>query len=122
LLTLICQDEKACFSDVENAITDDYVITFTDVQRLQILRGKILRTSITLDSCLELADRLSAFCLQLEAQDLLPKASNITASVNLYAADIRNYQRNIAMVLQTLNSTADLVRLKHYIVCIYLSP
>jgi hypothetical protein len=122
LLTLICQDEKVCFSDVENATTHDYVITFADVQRLQILRGKILRTSATLGSCLELADRLSAFCLQLEAQNLLPTASDITASVELYAADIQNHQRNICMVLQTLNSTADLVRLKHHTVCIYLSP
>jgi hypothetical protein len=114
-------DEKACFSNVDNAIANDYVITFADLQRLQIMKGKILRTSLALDSCLELADRLGAFCSQLEAQNLLPKTSNITASVEHYAADIRNHQRNIAMVLQTLNSTASLVRFKHRSVYVELS-
>jgi hypothetical protein len=31
LLTLRCQNEKACFSDIENTPTYDYAITFADI-------------------------------------------------------------------------------------------
>ena len=97
LLTLRCQNEKACFSDIENTPTHDYAITFADVQALQKLKDKVLRASMVLSLCLELADRLIAFCWQLEAQGLLPNASNIPEPVELYAADIKSHQTNIAM-------------------------
>ncbi|KAH8723430.1 hypothetical protein GQ44DRAFT_313658 [Phaeosphaeriaceae sp. PMI808] len=102
-------NEKACFSYSGNTLTHSCLITFADVQTLQKLKTKILRVSVVLGSCLELADRLVTFCSQLQTQGFLPNANDILISVELYAADIKNYQRNIDMILQALEGTVDVI-------------
>ena len=67
-----------------------------------------------LDSCLEVADRLAAFCWQLGAQGILPHAGDNAASFKSYADDIKTHQRNIAVILQSLDGTINIVSFQRY--------
>jgi hypothetical protein len=63
---------------------------------------------------LEVADRLAAFCWQLEDQAILPHAESAAVSFKAYADDIKTHQRKIAVILQSLDGTVNVVSLRHY--------
>jgi hypothetical protein len=85
----------------------------TDVEILQRLRYKLLKPSTIRNSYLVLTDRLIAFCLQSQVQKFWPHACNILFSVELYVADIKIHQKNIAILLQSLVRTFSIVRVPH---------
>jgi len=114
LLILVWQNEKACFSNVESRSTPDYALAFSDIQALQKLKDKVLTISLVLDSCLEVAHQLATFCWQLGDQSILPHARNATASFEAYADDIKTHQRKIAVILQSLDGTVNIVCFQHY--------
>lgn len=102
-------DEKACFSKIGAMPTHDYSITFSDMQTLQRLRHKILKTSSVLTSCLDVATKLQEHCHRLDKLGFTPKSDKIEKSIEAYAADIQVHQQSVRVIMETLQSTFDLL-------------
>jgi hypothetical protein len=104
------QDEKASFSKIGMTSSHDYLIGFSDMQALQRLRYKVLKTSSVLESCLNLAMRLKAHCCTLDESGCFTNNDHVIVSIETYAADIKVYQQNIGNIMQSLQGTFDLAR------------
>jgi hypothetical protein len=103
------QDEKACFSKIGMTPSHDYLIGFSDMQALQLLRHKVLETSSMLESCSNLAMRLKAHCCALDESGRFTNNDHVIVSIETYAADIKVYQQNVGNIMQSLQGTFDLV-------------
>lgn len=79
------------------------------MQILQRLRHKVLETSSILESCLDIAMRLKEYCSSLKNPKCSESNNHIMISIEVYAANIRVYRRNIANIVQSMQGTFDLV-------------
>ena len=80
--------EKAWFSKLEvggefmGRTQTDFAVTFSDIQEQQQLQQKLLRMSMVLNSCLEVASHLEGHCQRLIAISDIKYPSGLILKVN----------------------------------------
>ena len=91
----------------------DFAVTFSDIQELQQLQQKLLRTSMVLDSCLKVAGHLESHCQRFSAiDDTRYSSCLILAAIKNYTADVKIHEQSLVMIKQSLQGTEKLVSLK----------
>jgi hypothetical protein len=103
------QDDKACFSRVGIKKAYDYSLTFADMQKLQLLRQKILRTLSVLDACLAVAKGCERLCQRLDALKVTTANEMIFAGLMAYEDEINRHRRGLTTLLDYSSGTATLV-------------
>ena len=103
------QDEKACHSRVGSSAPADYLVTFEDCQQLQLLRQKLLRTSSTLDACLDTAQGCAEHCRSLVGLDLTTLGEQAIAEIAAHTRQIEGYQRSVRQIIEQSLGTSKLV-------------
>jgi hypothetical protein len=88
-----------------------YSITFSDMQTLQKLRHKILKTSSVLSACLGVAKKMIEHCHTLDKFGFTPRNEKVEESIKAYAADIEIHQQSVRLIMETLQGTFDMVRI-----------
>ncbi|KAI9861844.1 MAG: hypothetical protein M1824_001955 [Vezdaea acicularis] len=102
-------DEKACHSRVGKKVPTDYQITFEDCQQLQQLRQKLLRTSRTLDACLDTARGYAEHCHSLIALGLTRLGEQVVAELTTHIRQIQSYRRSVREVIEQSLGTSKLL-------------
>lgn len=102
-------DEKACFAKIGTTSRHNYRITFLDMQALQRLRHKILRTSLALGSCLDVAKKLEEHCNTLDGLGFIPKSAKIKKAIHAYSEHIEVHQQSVKLTMEMLQGTFDLL-------------
>jgi len=100
-------------SKIGSVSAHSYSITLSDMQTLQKLRHKILKTSLVLSACLGVATKMIEHCHTLEKSG--HQDERIELSINAYAADIEVHQQTVRMIVETLQGTFDMVRAMNYL-------
>lgn len=106
------QTEKACFSNVndgELGHRPDFSVAFSDIQELQQLQQKVLRTSAVITSCQEVASHIDNHCRRLDSLKIKPPSDNVLEVIEDYLADLVLHQRSLQTLVQTLRGTENLV-------------
>ncbi|KAK6337823.1 hypothetical protein TWF696_001302 [Orbilia brochopaga] len=91
-------DDKACLSEMSFDKKNDYIVTFTDCQRLQRLRRRLIRALSVLESNSALADGIAA---------RFPGVC--TVRIENYKAEIDRHRRNLLLVIEHLRGTSKLL-------------
>ncbi|KAI9739968.1 MAG: hypothetical protein M1818_005024 [Claussenomyces sp. TS43310] len=103
-------DEKACFSRVGKQCHHDYSVTFSDYQRLHLLRQKLLKASADLATCRDIAVGLETRYKDLKDRGMTSsRSSTCSHSLAVYMNKIVHHQRAISSSLQRLKGTAALL-------------
>lgn len=108
--------EKAWFSKLEvggeftGRTLTDFAVAFSDIQELQQLQQKLLRMSMVLNSCLEVASHLEGHCQRLIARsDIKFPSGLVLKAIKNYTTDIKIHEKSLAMIKQSLEGTERLV-------------
>ena len=108
--------EKAWFSKLEvggefmGRMLTDFAVTFSDIQELQQLQQKLLRTSMVLNSCLEIASHLEGHYQKLIAMnDIKCPSGLVLKALKNYMTDVKIHEQSLAMIKQSLEGTEKLV-------------
>ena len=108
--------EKAWFSKLEvggdfmERTLTDFAVTFSDIQELQQLQQKLLRMSMVLNSCLEVASHLEGHCQRLIAiNDIKYPSGLVLKAIKNYMTDVKIHKQSLAMIKQSLEGTEGLV-------------
>ena len=109
--------EKAWFSKLEvggeftGRTLIDFAVIFSDIQELQQLQQKLLRMSMVLNSCLEVASHLKGYCQRLIAiSDIIFPSGLVLKAIKNYTTDIKIHEKSLAMIKQSLEWTERLVK------------
>ena len=103
------QEEKASFVDVEFHSEGDYLIAFTDSQKLQRLRRKLVKTKETLDCSLEVASDCEAHWRDLQARGMSDSGIR-TAELGSFISRIKTHRLGVEAIQQNIDGIATLVR------------
>lgn len=108
--------EKAWFSKLEvegefmGRMLTDFSVTFSDIQELQQLQQKLLRTSMVLNSCLKVASHLEGHYQKLIAMnDIKCPSGLVLKALKNYMTDVKIHEQGLAMIKQSLEGTEKLV-------------
>ncbi|KAF3921257.1 hypothetical protein ABW21_db0206039 [Orbilia brochopaga] len=93
-------DDKACLSEMSFEKKNDYIVTFTDCQRLQRLRRRLIRAMSVLESNSALADGIAA---------RFPNTCSVR--IENYKAEIDRHRGNLLLIIEHLRGTSKLVRI-----------
>jgi hypothetical protein len=109
-LTGLSQDEKALHSKVPPQQKFDYLVTFRDIQTLEIIRRKLLKAFLILKSNADVGKswaqdvtRLAQHIVQLDEDDILEVMPQ-------YIASLERHSRVVNYLLDRLSGTSKLVR------------
>jgi len=97
-------NEKARFSRVGRACQHDYEITFTDVQRLQGLRQKLLRCSSMLESMLSICDGIELQCNDLGKHGVTSYHTHV--QLEMHRSQLRGHRRAVDTLLTLTGDTS----------------
>ncbi|KAI3323107.1 hypothetical protein HD806DRAFT_497974 [Xylariaceae sp. AK1471] len=101
-------DDKASHSAVGIRKRNDYTIEFRDCQKLQRLRRNLLRTVSVLDSCLSLAEGMSAYFRELQTYNII-QGDEFKLKLKTYGCQIQSHLRNMATMLKYTDGTGNLL-------------
>lgn len=105
------QDDKALYSKVGSSRRFDFLVTFQDVQNLEIVRRKLVKALLNLRSNADVGrcwiDRLSNLCSSLDHFDL---GENLEM-MQEYVLDLERHARVVDLLLSRIDGTRKLVRL-----------
>ncbi|KAH8745430.1 hypothetical protein F5882DRAFT_446440 [Hyaloscypha sp. PMI_1271] len=101
-------DDKACNSDIQLGKANDYIISFSDCQKLQRRRRILLRTICVLDSCLALSTHLELHHRKLKASRII-EDDRFLDGIRMYTAQIQMHQRNMRFMIEYIRGTADML-------------
>lgn len=80
-----------------------------DMQSLQSLRRKILKTSTVLSSCLDIASNLKDHCQELDKLELITNSKELEMLIDAYTATIKLHCRSVEEIMESLRGTFNLV-------------
>jgi hypothetical protein len=94
-------DDKACFSNIGFRKQHDYVVTFKDMQRLQLIRQRLFRAQSVLDSQMVIVERCKSLDNRL-AGLMNSEMSDRTLSSNFeaYTSQIEIHRNDIGRIIQ----------------------
>ncbi|KAF2809123.1 uncharacterized protein BDZ99DRAFT_571941 [Mytilinidion resinicola] len=90
---------KACFSSVERHKPHDFSVAFKDIQKLQLIRQKLLRVSNILHSLSEIARRLQGYCQHLQSTTGEQMRTGHSQDFEICKSRIEVYSRRVEMAL-----------------------
>ena len=109
------EDEKACYSAVGRPRRHDFPVGFSDCQKLHLLKKKLLRMSLILESCIETSISIKALFEQAEAAKPSAKSNlgvgsiTLLADLEVYSTRLQLHMRTISSMTNRLSSTEKLV-------------
>ena len=103
------KDEKACFSRVSFDFDQDYALTFSDCQNLQLLRQKLLRTSSVLDACLDVISGCADHYIRLINMKLVNSSECQLSEIEYYKSQLLQYRHAIDRIIQQAAEAGHLV-------------
>lgn len=104
------KDEKACFSRVGVEYDhEDYALTFSDCQNLQLLRQKLLRTSSVLDACLDVTSGCADHCIRLTNMKLADPSGRGLSEIVYYKRQLLQHRQTIGRITQQAAEAGRLV-------------
>jgi len=103
------QDEKACFSTVGCKHPHDYPVSFVDCQELQLLHHTLLRSSLLVESGLEVVKGCEDHCRKLASWKATTLCESSLAEIAVYSAQMNSHRRDIHRVIEQLKGTSNLV-------------
>lgn len=107
----VSQDYKARFAKSTIADEDSFYVQFGDNQLLHRRRQKLLKSSLILDSSIEIAQGCMQFCHWLSAvSDPASSCSELfLVEMALYISKIRGHKRTVNLLLRQSTGTSNLV-------------
>ena len=96
--------------DVEFYTEGDYLIAFTDSQKLQRLRRKLVKTKEILDFSLEVAFNCEAHWRDLQSRGMSGSGSQM-ADLGSFISRIKMHRLGVEAIQQNIDGIATLVRL-----------
>lgn len=109
LTTPTHKDEKACFSRVGIDYDQDFALTFSDCQNLQLLRQKLLRTASVLDACLDVTSGCADHCIRLTNMKLVDSSGRGLSEIEYYKRQLLQHRRTIGRITQQAAGAGRLV-------------
>jgi hypothetical protein len=104
------KDEKACFSRVGEKCEYDYSVTFSDIQRLHLLKQSLSRAESDLGKSERIANEYLAWCKEMiEGGVTNFKESGTFEGLGQYRRRIEAHQLSTAKMLRRLDETTELV-------------
>lgn len=103
------QDEQACFSRVGHKYKHDFVVSFHECQKLQLLRHKSFQAAAVLDQCLDIARSCQEHCHELDQLASVQSSNQILRELKVYMRTIQSCRKSIESILQRSQGTATLV-------------
>ena len=103
------KDEKVCFSTVGGKCPLDSSVSFLDCQESQVLYHTLLRVSLVLDSCIEVAKGCEEYFLKLASLDTTILFEPSLTEIKACLAQMKSHRRNIYRVTQQCKGTSRLV-------------
>lgn len=107
--TKSCQDEKACFSKVDYKAEHDYLIKFSNRQKVHLLQRKLIRIQSILDSFIEAAEACQTHCEKLNALNLLSLNEEIERELGIFVDRVKSHQRKVLDMRNRLRSISNLI-------------
>jgi hypothetical protein len=102
--------ETACFSRVGEKCEYDYSVTFSDIQRLHLLKQSLSRAESDLNKSERIANEYLAWCKEMIASGVTDfKESETFEGLGQYRRRIEVHQLSTANILRRLDETAELV-------------
>ncbi|KAL8923161.1 MAG: hypothetical protein Q9172_003258 [Xanthocarpia lactea] len=104
------EDEKACFSRVDRLRPHDYQIRFDDLQKVQLVRRRLWKVVLALESNLEVTDG----CIKYyhDVVNILPISRNETSYpsvIEQFAIRFRGHLRRAQALLRYIEGTSNLL-------------
>ena len=92
----------------------DGAATITHVQDLHELQQKLIRTSVVMSSCIEVAEQLGSHCHKLrESYNHALSSADFHSSLQVYKAEIERHKQSLTMIKQTLKCSERVVSERH---------
>ena len=84
-------------------------MTFSDSQRVQNIRERLLRTIVVLDASLEVANGCETHCRALASSKVGLPSLYLTSELDAYSVELRSQRSAAAAILERSRGTLDLV-------------
>ena len=110
ITNIFLKDEKARFSRVGQFCAHDYAVTFSDSQRVQNIRERLLRAIVVLDANLEVVSGCKAHCRALSNTRIGLMPQVLTSELEAYSAQLRSCRGTVVAILEQSRGTLDLVQ------------
>lgn len=104
------QDMKASYSEVEDTAEVDYSLTLADCQAINILQSKLRKGRLALECCQDLANGLENSWRAIGAAHAIKINTEIVIGLQLYAAEMASYSKNVDALLERSYDIGGLVR------------
>lgn len=101
--------EKACFSRVGIDYDQDFVITFSDCQNLQLLRQKLLRTASILEACLDVTSGCADHCIRLTSMNFVDSSDRVLSEIEYYKRQLLQHRHTVGRITQQAAEAGRLV-------------
>ncbi|PMD19759.1 hypothetical protein NA56DRAFT_705470 [Hyaloscypha hepaticicola] len=108
-LQLSVLDEKACFSRINGRSSNDFPVSLQDSQNLQLLRQKLLRTSVVLVSCLEVVKGCRLHYRKLVTLKVIDEDEQLLTEIEVYIKQIQRHSIDINRILEYSLGTSQLL-------------
>lgn len=103
------QDEIACFSKVGSTRTKDYDVCFTSLQKLQLIRQRLLRSLLALESGLEMIRGCMELCEDFGDSSGDPGKDHHHTQAKNYSSKMNGHRRRVLSLLRHIDGSANLV-------------
>lgn len=101
---------KASYSEVEETAEVDYSLTLADCQSINILQSKLRKGRLALECCQDLARGLENSWRAIGAAHAIKINSETVVGLDLYAAEMASYSKNVDALLERSYDIGGLVR------------
>ncbi|KAL9075021.1 MAG: hypothetical protein Q9161_001952 [Pseudevernia consocians] len=103
------EDERACFSKVNNLQRRDYEVSFANVQKLQLVRRRLLRSQSALESGVEITNGLIELCKDCGSLSTDFEAGVLPAKMRDYSSRLRGHRRRVLALLRYTDGSTRLL-------------
>ena len=105
----VTQDERACFSKVNNLRRHDYEVSFANVQKLQLVRRRLLRSLSALESGLEIADGCIELYKDYGSLSADFEYGVFPATMKNHSSKLNGHRRRVLVLLRYMDGSTNLV-------------
>ena len=103
------QDERACFSKVNNLQRQDFDLNFTNIQKLQLVRRRLFRSLSALESAIEITRGCIEFCKDYDSISTGPEDGLLPAQMQNISSKLKGHRRRVLTLLKYFDRSTNLV-------------
>lgn len=104
-----CQDEKICFSKIDYKAEHDYLIKFSNRQKMHLFQRKFIKIQFIFDFFIEVAEACQTHCEKLNAFNLLFLNEKIEKKFDIFVDRMKFHQRKILNMKNKLRNIFNLI-------------